>query len=232
MSIPNPAASVPTNLSLINELVENSVPTAETPLFAEHYRQIFVSLDLPDEPGPVIGITSAIGGEGRSTVALGLAQTLAADLDTMTLLVDADFSGPSLHTKLGISASRGLADVLRGEFLLEDVTYEVSERLLVVPSGDPGDDSPRLLRLLAESDVFAWVREQGGTTILDLPPLLNNTYSSIAASAVDAVVLVVRAGVTPAEVVSEAIARSRVVPQGAVLNGQQTARPPWPSRRR
>lgn len=64
--------------------------------------------------------------------------------------------------------------------------------------------------------------------ILDLPPIINHSYSTLAASVADAVVLVVRAGVTPADVVREAIARLEDrPPQGVVFNGPRSSLPTW-----
>jgi Mrp family chromosome partitioning ATPase len=198
-------------------------------LSPEIFRQVYVSLDLPEDRGPVIGITSSIAGEGRTTIATALARTLASDLDTMIVLVDASFTRPSqaiIHSNS--AASVGLSGVLRGEATLADVMHRVSERLSIVTSGNPGSDSARLLRQLSEHDPFQQVRVHGGVTILDLPPLLSHSYSSLAASAADALVLVIRAGVTPATAVREAIERLGERPlQGAILNGQRSARPRW-----
>ncbi|MBV9280907.1 MAG: hypothetical protein JOZ41_12565 [Chloroflexi bacterium] len=198
---------------------------AETAISPEIYRKLYVSLDLPVDRGPVVGITSSISGEGRTTVALGLAHTLATDLDTEVLLVDADFVRPSLAGRLGFEASPGLPDVLRGEARLADVTRQMSERLFVV-TNDAGADGMRLLRQLAGQDPFASSRARGVVMILDLPPILNHSYSALAASAADALVLVIRAGVTPADTVRDAVKRLKDrPPQGVVLNGERSARP-------
>ena len=73
----------------------------------EMYRELYVSLGVAETAGCVIGVTSSTRGEGRTTVALGLASTLAGDLDCDVLLVDADLDNPSLAHELGIPASAG-----------------------------------------------------------------------------------------------------------------------------
>jgi Mrp family chromosome partitioning ATPase len=197
------------------------------------YRQIYVSLMLPPDRGAVIGITSAISGEGRTTVALGLAQTLALDLDSKIVLVDADLLRPALAARLGLPASRGLSRALRGEASIEEVMQHVSEKLSVVTSDGAEHESARLLHRLSEFDPFQSLRARGAVTILDLPPILDHSYSSLAASAADAVILVIRAGATPADVAREAIERAGDLPlQGVVLNGQESPRLPWPWRLR
>jgi non-specific protein-tyrosine kinase len=194
---------------------------------SEIYRQLYVSLDLPHNAHPlVIGVTSAISGEGRTTVALGLAQTLAADLDTPITLVEVDLERPSLALHFGVAPSPGLCEVLRGECGFDEVMRAVSEDLSVVTAGTVGPDSARLLHQLPARDPFHGTEAPQGLVILDLPPVINHSYSSLAASVADAVVLVVRAGVTPSDVVQEAIARlENRPPQGVVFNAPRTAFP-------
>jgi protein-tyrosine kinase len=197
-------------------------------LSPEIFRQVYVSLDLPEDRGPVIGITSSIAGEGRTTIAAALARTLASDLEQTILLVDASFTQPSETKHFGPLASAGLAAVLRGEATLTEVMHQVSDRFFVVPGGNARSDTARLLRQLSDQDPFQHIRALGAVTVLDLPPLLSHSYSSLAASAADALVLVIRAGVTPSTAVREAIERLGEQPlQGAILNGERSARPRW-----
>lgn len=195
----------------------------------EVYRQIYVGLTLPtDEQPAIIGVTSSISGEGRTTVALGLAETLAVDLDVPVALVEVDFDRPALARRFDITPVPGLADVLRGEYRLDEVLRPVSENLSVVTAGSVGPDAPRLLRQTPVLDPFRVDDTMSGIIILDLPPIINHSYAATAASVADAVVLVVRAGVTPYDVVREAIARCEDrPPQGVVLNGPRSALPKW-----
>ena len=70
-------------------------------------------MSFPEEEGKsrVVGITSAQPSEGKSTVSLNLAYSLA-ELGKKVLLVDADMRRPSLHVKLGISQAPGLSDLM------------------------------------------------------------------------------------------------------------------------
>lgn len=199
------------------------------PHTSELYRRVYVSLNLPEAPhATVIGITSSISGEGRTTIALGLAHTLAADLDAPVTLVEVDLERPGLALHFGIAPTPGLCEVLRGEYQLTEVMRPVSENLLVVPTGAVGPDSARLLRQLPAHDPFHASLAPAGIIILDLPPIVNHSYSSLAASVADAIVLVIRAGVTPIKVVREAIVRLEdQPPQGVVFNGPRSALPAW-----
>jgi Mrp family chromosome partitioning ATPase len=207
----------------------HGVELPSMPFPPEVFRQLYVSLGLPVGRGPVIGITSAVRGEGSTTIALGLAQTLSADLDMSVLLVDADMDHSCLAERLSLSPSPGLVGVLNRKVGLSDAMRQVSDRLYVVAGHAPEGDSGRLLRELSDTDIFESRRAVGAVTIIDLPPVLNHSYSSVAASLADALVLVIRAGATPAKIVQEAVERLKGSPlQGAVLNGDHKA----PRRRR
>jgi receptor protein-tyrosine kinase len=193
----------------------------------EVFRQLYVSLNLPRDMGAIIGFTSAVGGEGCTTLALGLAQTLSADLDMSVLLVDANMDKPAIAEHLGLPPSAGLSGVLRRKVALADVTLQVSERLYVIAGQTPEPDAARLLREFAERDLFESRRAVGAVTIVDLPPVLNHSYSLVAASTVDALALVIRAGVTPIALVQEAVERLKDCPlRGAVFNGDPRMEPP------
>lgn len=201
----------------------------QVPELYEPYRQIYVSLELPSGGrSATIGVTSAISGEGRTTVALGLAQVLAVDLDMPVTLVEVDLERPSLATHFGVAAAPGLCEVLRGELRLDEVLRAISTKLSVVTTGSSGSDSARLLRQLPINDPFHGPHAPDGIVILDLPPIINHSYSALAASVADAIVLVVRAGVTPGNVVQEAIARLEDrPPQGVVFNAPRSSFPFW-----
>jgi len=200
------------------------------PLEPEIYRQIHAGLELPAEATvSVIGITSAIRGEGRSTIALGLATSLAADLGVPITLVDADFEHPTLGNLLRAGPSPGLASVLREEHGLSEVVCAPTAHLpdlSFIPAGKAGRDSARLLRRLADEDPFRDPQGLKGLVIMDLPPIVNTSYGATIAALADATVLVVRAGVTPQRLMREALARLEGrPPQGVVLNAFRSAIP-------
>jgi Mrp family chromosome partitioning ATPase len=211
----------PTSLAVVTPLPD--------PRYRELYRQVYVGLDVPRETCPaVIGVTSAISGEGRTTLALGLAQTLAVDLDVPLTLVEADLERPALAAHFGLALAPGLCEVLRDECRLDEVLRAVSANLSVVTTGAVGPDAARLLRQLPVCNPFRRPHAPEGVVILDLPPIINHSYSALAAGVADALVLVVRAGVTPSNVVQEAIARLEDrPPQGVVFNAPRSSLPAW-----
>ncbi len=195
----------------------------------EVYRQLCVSLTLPSDVQPiVIGVTSALSGEGRTTVAVNLARTIAEDMATPVTLVEADLEHPSLARRYGLPPSPGLSEVLRGERHIDEVRTTVADNMAVIPAGAVGLNSAILFRQLAVFDPFHGESGLEGIVVLDLPPVIKHSYSVLAASVADAIVLVVRAGVTPIDLVREAINRlDQNPPQGVVLNAPRSSLPTW-----
>ncbi len=205
---------------------------SKNPLDPEIYRQIFTGLELPEKASvAVIGVTSAIRGEGRSTIALGLATTLAIDLEARVTLVEADLEHPCLSDLLHISPSAGLTSVLREEHELSEVVCTLPAAygaLSLIPAGKVRRNVAPLLRRLAALDPFRSPNGLKGLVILDLPPVVNASFGALAANLADATILVVRAGVTPLQLVREAVARlDDRPPQGVVFNAFTSAIPRW-----
>ena len=82
----------------------------------EQYKMLRTNLNfvLPDDlKCPIIGVTSSVRGEGKSTTAINLAYALAEDGKTV-LLIDGDLRLPSIAKKLGYKNQPGLTDFLQG----------------------------------------------------------------------------------------------------------------------
>ncbi len=166
-------------------------------------------------------ITSASPGEGKSTIAAHLAATHAGQRQK-TLLIDGDLRRPSVHKRFGISTTTGLSSVLLNEVSWRDaiVQPEGFDDLYVLPAGPPSRRAADLvgrglLELLEE------VGPEYDLVILDAPPLLGFAEPLQMATAVDAVVVVTRAGETSRKAVAAVLAtlhRLRANVMGLVLN--------------
>lgn len=196
----------------------------------EYFRRIYLSLQQSDslDTFPTIGVTSALDGEGKSTVALGIATAMAADLDSPIVLVELNLARPTIHKSMGIPAQPGISEYLRGECPLPNALRQITENLFVLPAGDCRNDPARLIRMLTRANLLQRMDNSGAVLVLDLPPVLTASYGVLASSVADALVMVVRAGLTPEKMVKDAIARlDESTLRGIILNAARPSIPSW-----
>ena len=96
-----------------------------------------LSFVLPEDVKcPVIGVTSSVRGDGKSTTAVNLAYVLAADKKKV-LLIDGDLRLPSLAKKMGIHSTPGLTNLLVSSDLsdIEQYRSNVLDNWYIIPSG-------------------------------------------------------------------------------------------------
>ncbi|MCZ2858459.1 polysaccharide biosynthesis tyrosine autokinase [Blastococcus sp. VKM Ac-2987] len=192
---------------------------------AESFRQLRTNLQFLDVDAPprVIMVSSAVGGEGKSTLAANLAVTLAEGGHRVTL-VEADLRHPRITRYLGLVDGAGLTSVLSGAADLDDVlqTYGKGSRKLSVLSA--GAIPPNPSELLASSQLGALVdrlRAANDYVVVDTPPLLPVSDGSAVAVVMDGVLLSVRQGKTSREELQQARAlldRVGARTLGVVLN--------------
>lgn len=168
-------------------------------------------------------VTSALPEEGKTTIAINLAMSIAAEEDLRVLLVDADFVKPHALRQLGVTADKGLIDVIQDPHLdISDVMLRTNiEKLSLIPSGQLHDRCTELLASARMRDIIAELssRYEDRILIFDSPPLLATTEAVMLASHMGQVVFVVQAGRTRRQLVDSALelmgGRGRV---GLVLN--------------
>ena len=146
----------------------------------------------------LIMVTSALAGEGKTFCALNLALSIASEVDSSVLLVDADVLRPSVMTRLGVQGHhKGLLD------LLSDTTLELPELILktnipklsVLPAGAPTSHSTELLASDALLELLHEIstRYPERIVIFDSPPLLSTTESRVLAARMGQIIMVVGA---------------------------------------
>jgi len=175
----------------------------------------------------ILAMTSSLAGEGKTTVALGLAITLARDYLEETILIDGDIRNPEVSTRMGLQDERGLINVLAGECTLDEALYQHTHPNLRILSAGTVEHGGRGLTAtrVGMQELLADLRRRGVIVILDAPPILPMADMNLFSEVVDGIVLVVRAEQTPQVVVAEALRfLSGGSIEGVVLNDLVTPR--------
>lgn len=192
-------------------------PTAPRSRLAEEFRAIkrpLINNILGKSASPIrnanrLMVTSAEPGEGKTFVSLNLAMSLAMELDTEVLLVDADAQRPALLERLGLAQSTGLLDLLADPDLpLESVVFRTNvEHLSILPAGRPQQRSTELLASDAMSHLVEKlaVSDARRIVLFDTPPLLAASESRVLAAHMGQVIMVIAADETPQGTVAEAL---------------------------
>ncbi len=160
--------------------------------------------------GKRIMVTSAFPGEGKSFCAINLAMSIASERDHGVILVDADVARPSIPRELGINTEAGLMDwLINGHPDLSQLVLSTNvDTLSILPAGRRHEDATELLASDAMSRLLEQLSERYPDRIIvfDSPPLLVTTEARVLASYMGQIVMVVEAGRTPREAVSQALA--------------------------
>jgi succinoglycan biosynthesis transport protein ExoP len=192
---------------------------------AFHGLRTSVLLSTAKRPPTSLLVTSAQGGEGKTTVAANLALSLA-QLGERVLLIDADLRRPSLHNFFGSKGTTGLVNFLTGDADWRTLVYHGAPAGLDLLFSGPVPPNPA--DLLSSEYMPALIREASKEykfVVVDSPPLLNLADSRILSTLVDGVILVVGGGITPRDLVHRAFlsavdAGSHVL--GATINFADT----------
>jgi len=193
--------------------------------FAESLRALKVSCDfqMTQTESKIVGFTSALEKEGKSTIAANFALLLSR-AGRRTLLVDADFHTNALSRALAPDATRGFCEVVLGRATLDEGLRLFSDSSLHFLPGvaqpQPFEAS-EFLGSGASREFLEKLRQQYDYIVLDLPPLAPVVDVRAGGAIVDGFVLVVQWGKTPIPTVQRALASAQAVQYkllGAVLN--------------
>ena len=170
----------------------------------------------------VVLVTSAVGGEGKTSLASHLATSLARS-GLKTVLVDGDFRRPMVHRLYDQPSGPGFSELLRGEIGTDDVIRPASlNNLWLTTAGKYDEFSLSVLAQPRARDVFAQLREQFDFVILDSAPLLPVADSLLLAQHVDAAIFSILRDVSQLPKIQLAYERIRslgVPILGAVVSG-------------
>jgi protein-tyrosine kinase len=162
------------------------------------------------QPLKTVLVTSALPAEGKTFVAANLAQVIVRQHERRALLIDADLRWSRMHLSFGTNLKPGLTDYLMGNVdELSIIQRGAYDNLFMIPGGSPCSNPAELiasgrldamLRRLAP--LFDWV-------IIDSPPAVPVSDSSLLADMCDGVLMVVRSAITPYDMAQRAVQEFR-----------------------
>lgn len=191
---------------------------------AEAYRSLRTSvlLSRAGEPPKVVVVTSSQPGEGKSTSSMNLAIALA-QAGKKTLLLDADLRKPRVHGILDLKPDVGIVSFLTGGQSLDQVIIDTRiDNLWALPCGPKPPNPAELLGSDMVKELIKTLRQHFDTIIIDTPPISAVVDPLEMAALADGVLLCVRAGVTPHQMVERSVRKLREIQAhtlGVILNG-------------
>ena len=161
---------------------------------AEAYRSVrtAVCFSALGSKHRVIRVTSPAAGDGKSTLTMNFAVSLAQS-GKRTVILESDFRRPKVHKLTGVDNSIGVVDVLRGDAELSDAIHETElEGFYVIPCGSRPKNPSELITRPEYELLLETLREKFDYVIIDTPPVLVVTDPCSVAPRVDGVLLCVR----------------------------------------
>jgi capsular exopolysaccharide synthesis family protein len=153
----------------------------------------------------VLMITSAMPREGKTVVSSNLSLSFA-QMGEKILLIDTDLRRGRLHRLFGLRKSPGLSDLLLGKVSLEDaIRPSGAENLSILSAGEHLQFGTELLGSQKFTDLMRELRPRYDRIIMDTPPVLGLSETSILQNYVDGVLFVIWSGRTPIRTVKTAI---------------------------
>jgi succinoglycan biosynthesis transport protein ExoP len=195
--------------------------------YAEAMREVLTGVLLrrtPEAGAPaparVVLVTSALPGEGKSTLTVSLARVAAAE-GMRVMVVDGDLRKPALHELVGLKPGAGLVEVLRREVpLAEAVAVDPRLPLRLLPGSRRLTQPTKLLGRDGFGALLAAVRPSFDLILVDSAPLVAVADAKLMAKFADAVLFVVRHGTTRRDfcrVALQGLRESGATVAGAVL---------------
>jgi capsular exopolysaccharide synthesis family protein len=174
----------------------------------------------------VVMVTSAVGGEGKTSLSCHLAASLARS-GRKTLLVDGDMRNPSCHRMFEVELESGLSELLRGEIEVTEAIHTTpAPTLSVLPAGQCDAVALQSMAQGNLKPIFAQLREQFDFIIVDSCPVLPVADSLLLGQQADAVLLSLLRDVSRMPKVYAAYQRLAMLGirmLGAVVSGTQEA---------
>jgi capsular exopolysaccharide synthesis family protein len=231
---PNGAAAAEEPLFAEVRTLALHVP-APSPLFpfdanqwraSEQYRVLRTKIGQHPKQPRLIVVSSPAPGDGKSVSAINLAATLSLKSEGRALLLDADFRKSAIHPQLGLPATPGLAEVLRGDCSAEEALVNTREfpNLYVMCAGNPPMNPVELLDSSPWPALCAKLRGLFRYVVVDSPPVAAVADFDLIQAPCDGVILVLRPDHTNRPLLRKSL---EIVPKPKLLGVLLNCVPEW-----
>ena len=162
----------------------------------EQYKLLRTNIDFTVPIGtkcPVIGVTSSMRGEGKSTTAVNLSYVLA-EKGSKVLLIDGDLRIPSVAKKMDIPSTPGLTEVLMGKgvYATKEFKTSILDTWYIMPSGEIPPNPSELLGSKRMETALEQLREKFDYIVIDLPPVNIVSDALSIANLITGMIIVIR----------------------------------------
>lgn len=179
----------------------------------------YILTDKDNEDCHIIGVTSSLRGEGKSTTSINLAFVLA-EMSKKVLLIEADLRIPSLHKKVKLQPKPGLSNMLVNRSLnsayIQRYTDKQGTGFDVLTAGDIPPNPSELIGSNRMKNLLERFSGQYDYIVLDLPPVTAVTDALVATKIVEGVIVVVRSDYSDRNSLNETLRQIQLV-NGRVL---------------
>ncbi len=179
----------------------------------EAFRSFYTNVSLVsyDKSLKSLVITSSTSGDGKSTVALNLAQ-IAAVVGQKVLLVDADLRDPQIHLRLGLPNLQGFSDALSTDLSLNDAIQRspINDNLFVLTAGQVPQEPIKLLLSKKKQYLMEQFQAFFDLVIYDTPSLVNVADTNLIAANADGTVVVVAIAKTNRSILMKALEEFKI----------------------
>jgi capsular exopolysaccharide synthesis family protein len=166
----------------------------------ENFRVVrtnLLAMGTISKPAHVTMVTSAMPKEGKTVVSSNLAISFG-QTGARTLLIDTDLRRGRLHRLFGLRKSPGLSDYLLDKVPLEEaIRSSGKENLSILSAGQHVESGTELLGSTKFSDLMNKLRHEYDRIIMDTPPVLGLSETSVLQNQVDGILFVIWSGRTP-----------------------------------
>ncbi len=215
----------PLEANAIDDPIELMTWNHKSSLLAESFRTALTSILFSGQHGDrprTLVFTSASPKEGKTTIVCNLGIAMA-EIGHTVLLIDADMRRPRLHKVFDVENGLGLSDLLMEKRPLDSVALEAVLQKTSIPglsiltSGQSRHSASSLVHSARLPELMKLVRDKFDTVIADTPPMVNISDGRVFSRHADAVILVVRSGVTTRD--AALLAKRRFAEDGIPILG-------------